>query len=116
LAPAWIFFSKIFVGSVLRTQRAHLNFHSEQCAGNQGTHGERLSSAQPQDKPSRDYKTGREGVTNESNLACRVAASEEEVVRNYLFRVFEKLGISSRVELVLYCLQQRQPFPAALPN
>jgi DNA-binding CsgD family transcriptional regulator len=49
-------------------------------------------------------------------LPRRVAAGEEEVVRNYLFRVFEKLGISSRVELVLYCLQQRQPFPAALPN
>jgi DNA-binding NarL/FixJ family response regulator len=38
-------------------------------------------------------------------------------VRNYLFRVFEKLGISSRVELVLYCLQQRQAAASSpLPN
>jgi len=29
-------------------------------------------------------------------------------IRNYLFRVFDKLGVSTRVELVLYCLQERQ--------
>ena len=29
------------------------------------------------------------------------------IVRNYLFRIFDKLGVSSRVELVLYCLQER---------
>lgn len=97
-------------------QRAHSYFNSEQCTGNQGTHNERLSIPLALSEPSRDYKNGREGVTNESNLARRVAASQQEIVRNYLFRVFEKLGISSRVELVLYCLQQRQPFPSALPN
>jgi DNA-binding NarL/FixJ family response regulator len=31
----------------------------------------------------------------------------EHTVRNYLFRIFDKLGVSSRVELVLYCLQER---------
>ncbi len=36
------------------------------------------------------------------------------IVRNYLFKVFEKLGISNRVELVLYCVQQRQSNDAAL--
>ena len=30
------------------------------------------------------------------------------IVRNYLYRVFDKLGVSTRVELVLYCLQDRQ--------
>jgi len=30
------------------------------------------------------------------------------IIRNYLFRVFDKLGVSTRVELVLYCLQERQ--------
>lgn len=30
----------------------------------------------------------------------------EHTVRNYIFRVFEKLGLSSRVELVLYALSQ----------
>jgi hypothetical protein len=29
-------------------------------------------------------------------------------VRNYLFHIFDKLGVSTRVELVLYCLQARQ--------
>jgi DNA-binding NarL/FixJ family response regulator len=32
----------------------------------------------------------------------------EHTVSNYLFRIYEKLGISSRVELVLYVLKQRQ--------
>jgi DNA-binding NarL/FixJ family response regulator len=36
----------------------------------------------------------------------------EHTVRNYLFRVFDKLGISTRVELVLYYLQERQVEPA----
>ena len=31
----------------------------------------------------------------------------EHTIRNYLFRVFDKLGVSTRVELVLYCLQER---------
>ncbi len=31
----------------------------------------------------------------------------EHTVRNYLFHIFEKLGVSTRVELVLYCLQQQ---------
>jgi hypothetical protein len=32
-------------------------------------------------------------------------------VRNFLFRVFDKLGVSTRVELVLYCLQDRPAAP-----
>jgi hypothetical protein len=30
------------------------------------------------------------------------------IIRNYLFKVFGKLDVSTRVELVLYCLQKRQ--------
>lgn len=33
----------------------------------------------------------------------------EHTVRNYLFRIFNKLGTSSRLELALYALNQRQP-------
>jgi len=33
------------------------------------------------------------------------------LVRNYMFRIFEKLGVSTRVELVLYCLQEKQSRP-----
>jgi DNA-binding CsgD family transcriptional regulator len=32
----------------------------------------------------------------------------EHMVSNYLFRIYEKLGISTRVELVLYALRQKQ--------
>ena len=32
----------------------------------------------------------------------------EHTVSNYLFRIYEKLGISGRVELVLYMLKQRE--------
>jgi DNA-binding CsgD family transcriptional regulator len=31
----------------------------------------------------------------------------EHTIRNYLFRIFDKLGVSTRAELVLYCLQER---------
>lgn len=31
----------------------------------------------------------------------------EHTIRNYLYRIFEKLGISSRVELILYAISQR---------
>jgi DNA-binding NarL/FixJ family response regulator len=33
---------------------------------------------------------------------------KEHSVRNYIYRVFEKLGVSSRVELVLYAFSQRE--------
>ena len=40
----------------------------------------------------------------------------EHTVKNYLFKVFEKLGISTRVELVLYALfQNHRSDPAIAP-
>jgi hypothetical protein len=35
----------------------------------------------------------------------------EHTVRNYLFRIFDKLGISSRVELVLYAFSGVEGIP-----
>ncbi len=47
-----------------------------------------------------------EGLSNRE-VSAELGLSEH-TIRNYLFRVFDKLGVSTRVELVLYCLQERQ--------
>jgi DNA-binding NarL/FixJ family response regulator len=39
----------------------------------------------------------------------------EHTVKNYLFRIFEKLGVSTRVELALYSLQRGRPWPRPAP-
>ena len=46
------------------------------------------------------------GFTNKA-IAKNLKISEH-TVSNYLFRIYEKLGISNRVELVLYALSRRQ--------
>jgi DNA-binding NarL/FixJ family response regulator len=46
------------------------------------------------------------GLTNRE-IAVRLSLSEH-TVRNYLFRIFDKMGISSRVELVLRVVEQSQ--------
>lgn len=47
-----------------------------------------------------------EGLTNRG-ISAQLGLSEH-TVRNYLFRIFDKLGVSTRVELVLYCFQEQQ--------
>ena len=47
-----------------------------------------------------------EGMTNRG-ISVQLGLSEH-TVRNYLFRIFDKLGVSTRVELVLYCFQEQQ--------
>jgi len=54
-----------------------------------------------------------EGLTNRE-ISHRLRLSDH-TVRNYLFKIFDKLGVSSRVELVLYCLQQRNSNSVELP-
>ena len=48
-----------------------------------------------------------EGLTNRE--ISRKLNLSEHTVKNYLFRVFDKLGVSSRVELTLYAFTHRQP-------
>lgn len=43
-----------------------------------------------------------EGMTNR-NIASRLKLSEH-TVKNYMFRIFEKLGVSNRAELILYAI------------
>ena len=45
-----------------------------------------------------------EGMSNQ-DIANQLKLSEH-TIRNYLFHIFEKLGLSSRVELTLYALSQ----------
>jgi DNA-binding CsgD family transcriptional regulator len=47
-----------------------------------------------------------EGLTNRE--IARQLTLSEHTVKNYLFRIFDKLGISGRVELVLYALSHRE--------
>jgi DNA-binding NarL/FixJ family response regulator len=54
-----------------------------------------------------------EGLTNKQ-ISAELELSEH-TVRNYLFKIFDKLGVSTRVELVLYCLQER-PLPGQLAS
>lgn len=48
-----------------------------------------------------------EGLSNRE-IAVRLHLSEH-TVKNYIFHIFNKLGISNRVELVLYAANQRLP-------
>jgi len=45
-----------------------------------------------------------EGNTN-SEIARKMNISDN-TVKNYLFRIFDKLGVSSRVELIIYATNQ----------
>jgi len=46
-----------------------------------------------------------EGLTNRD--IARQLNLTEHTVRNYLFRIFNKLGTSNRLELALYVIKQR---------
>lgn len=46
------------------------------------------------------------GLTNKE-ISTRLGLSEH-TIKNHLFRIYEKLGISSRVELILYAVAERE--------
>jgi len=51
-----------------------------------------------------------EGLTNRE--IAKELGLRENTVKNYLFRIFDKLGISNRVELILYASGNTAPRPA----
>jgi DNA-binding NarL/FixJ family response regulator len=53
-----------------------------------------------------------EGLTNRE-IAQRLKLTEH-TVKNYLFRIFDKLGVSSRVEVVLYAFRNANPAQASM--
>lgn len=53
-----------------------------------------------------------EGLTNRD--ISRQLTLREHTVRNYLFRIFNKLGTSNRLELALYVLKRRAEDPGAV--
>jgi two-component system nitrate/nitrite response regulator NarL len=55
-----------------------------------------------------------EGLTNRE-IAERLGLSQH-TIKNYLFRVFDKLGVSSRVELLFMTLNQASPAQSLVPS
>jgi len=51
-----------------------------------------------------------EGLSNRDT--ARELNLSEHTIKKYMFRIFDKLGISSRVELVLYAVNHGAPLPA----
>ena len=54
-----------------------------------------------------------QGMKNKE-IAVRVGTTEQ-VVKNYLRKVYDKLGVADRLELALYCLSHRMPENGTTP-
>ena len=56
-----------------------------------------------------------EGQMRNQEIALQLNLTEH-TVRNYMLRIFDKLGISSRVELVLYAFSGAEGMPDPLAS
>jgi DNA-binding NarL/FixJ family response regulator len=48
-----------------------------------------------------------QGMSNKE--IARKLGTTEQVIKNHLYRIYDKLGVSDRLELVLYCLRGQAP-------
>jgi hypothetical protein len=82
-------------------------------AANHGENGVEQRKARDQQRKDQQGSGDGAGAVNIDTQKRHAEAerSAAAVVRNYLFKIFEKLGVSTRVELVLYCLQEKQSRP-----
>jgi two-component system, NarL family, nitrate/nitrite response regulator NarL len=68
-----------------------------------------VDSAVAQRMTKRESDVARAAVEGLSNREiARALGLSEHTVKNYLFKIFDKLGVSNRVELVLSCLRQEE--------
>ncbi len=74
------------------------------------SHGDAILSKREQDV----VRCVAEGMSNRE-IASRLKLTEH-TVKNYLFRIFDKLGVSSRVEVVLYVFRLRKELGANVPD
>jgi DNA-binding NarL/FixJ family response regulator len=69
----------------------------------------KMDSVVEQRLTKREGDVAREAVDGLSNREIgRRLGLTEHTVKNYLFKIFDKLGVSNRVELVLSCLRQEE--------
>lgn len=50
-----------------------------------------------------------QGMSNKE--IARKLGTTEQVIKNHLYRMYDKLGVSDRLELVLYCLRNKRVVP-----
>lgn len=77
---------------------------------------QRQSNDKEWEKESRSCRRARAIVVQRQKRDNKTKRSGPTIVRNYLFRIFDKLGVSTRVELVLYCFQEQQTRSSADPR
>ena len=65
----------------------------------------RRSSGTPNDREQRVIELVAQGLKNKE-VADEIGTTEH-VVKNYLRKVYDKLGVADRLELALYCLNHR---------
>jgi hypothetical protein len=92
----------------VRVERTKLNRGYKQTAKAQDCHQNPMTKREPQAELRHDHKSTGNPDTGKRNPARLPTPRKQQVVRNYLFRIFDKTGVSTRVELAIRCLAENQ--------